>query len=215
MVEEDEFTITALQNEATEARKNALVANKQSVEATEMISLLNIEINSLKRKIRAIESEKIKRTGDGSYQAIATIADQEVDTMLRNNESFTSLSSSPTHVKTATATPFQRWKIEQFLYAPDATTTGPSASLTSSFVNSNQVYINSNNNNNNNVSVISPWIEISSRVNDSSGRLFFVVFFILFKLSLIITYFYLLFVELFIIIYYYHLLLTIIIIIYY
>ena len=54
--EEDGHTISSLQQELADARRDAIVSNKQAALAAEMIAQLNLEISTLKRKLRSIEA---------------------------------------------------------------------------------------------------------------------------------------------------------------
>jgi hypothetical protein len=58
VTQEDEYTISILQREIAEARSNAIVSNRQASVAAETIASLNLEISSLKRRLRAIEKVK-------------------------------------------------------------------------------------------------------------------------------------------------------------
>lgn len=55
VTQEDEYAISLLQQEIAEARANALLSNRQASVAAETIAALNLEISSLKRRLRAIE----------------------------------------------------------------------------------------------------------------------------------------------------------------
>ena len=127
VTQEDEFTISILQREIAEARSNAILSNRQASVAAETISSLNLEISSLKRRLRAIEKvlsqdnmlhlisicllikmqERISQAPNPNF-----LADAEVDALMAQD--LLRISTPPDiGGKPALATPFERWKIEQ------------------------------------------------------------------------------------------------------
>ena len=55
VTQEDEYTISILQRDIAEARSNTIISSRQASVAAETIASLNLEISSLKRRLRAIE----------------------------------------------------------------------------------------------------------------------------------------------------------------
>lgn len=129
----DNHTISSLRQEVTAARKEAFIANKQFVEATDAIVGLKREISALKRKLKEVVMEKeddddkpmnvalpeeVMSGGAmlGASSTFAEKADHEVDNMMNRKINISLPNGISTSAKTTT---FQEWKMQQFLYAPD------------------------------------------------------------------------------------------------
>jgi hypothetical protein len=130
----DNFTISSLRNEVTEARRDASIANKQFIEASDCIMSLKREILSLKRKVKEIQSEHDEEEdpiftmpkddtnahgttmGFGGASSFGEEADRDVDRMMSSKIKISLLNGISTSAKTTT---FQEWKMQQFLFAPD------------------------------------------------------------------------------------------------
>eukprot|EP01036_Dinobryon_divergens_P022868 gene22868-31169_t len=113
VTQEDEYTISILQRDIAEARSNAIISSRQASVAAETIASLNLEISSLKRRLRAIEKERISQAPNPNF-----LADSEVDAFMAQDLLRMTI---PPDIggKPALATPFERWKIEKFLFSPD------------------------------------------------------------------------------------------------
>jgi len=135
----DNYTVGMLRNEVTEARRDALIATKQFGEATDAILGLKREIQSLKRKLKDIqtpgEQSDASRLenfslpkgdggamGFGGASSFGEEADKDVDKLMSQKIKVPLPNGISTSSKTTT---FQEWKMQQFLYAPDT----PAASL--------------------------------------------------------------------------------------
>lgn len=124
---EDEITIASLQTQALDARTKELLANRQAHEAAEMINSLTLEINALKRKLKAhsdAEKSQLEKINAQNNQMQNEIADFEVDEMNEQKDMdkiipLTNAAVLGDNKPPATATPFERWKMNQFLYSPD------------------------------------------------------------------------------------------------
>lgn len=128
--QEDELTISSLVAVAEEAKAKEILATKRAEEAMEMINALTLEVNRLKRRVRAVESEKQQLNPTGllsseQQQQMNEYADDEVEEMFEH-ELRTSVPRDISEKVLKAATPFDRWKMNQFLFAPDT----PAASLT-------------------------------------------------------------------------------------
>ena len=141
--EEDEQSSLSLRKVVAEARTAAMISNRQNTVAVELISSLKREINALKRKLKEVTAEQqssssssVTRTSSpvqGSGHPASTakageasfgqVADAEVDAMMEGGLQYALPHSLGG--KTETATAFQQWKINKFLYSPDT----PSGSL--------------------------------------------------------------------------------------
>lgn len=133
--QDDENTISSLRRIAEEARTDAIIANKQSHEANELIQSLKIEISSLKRKLK--ELTQLNSThmignmtnGKEKYDAVAEFsvkADHEVDNLFNKmaiSEPLANMIGKKTvknmKVDNDLITPFQVYKMEKYLYSPD------------------------------------------------------------------------------------------------
>ena len=134
--QDDENTISSLRRVAEEARTEAIIANKQSHEANELIQSLKIEISSLKRKLKELtqlNNNSIMTgnmiNGKEKYDAIAEFsvkADHEVDNLFNKltiSEPLAQMIGKKTvknmKVDNDLITPFQVYKMEKYLYTPD------------------------------------------------------------------------------------------------
>lgn len=141
----DEFTISQLQNEVAMAKAEAIAAKKQGNEAAEIITSLNLEISSLKRRVKEREKSDSAANKDANNPLnplnMQDAADEEVDEMMRrgvhgapfgmalqedsdakvalNRDIYTRRVKDNT-IDRVISTPFQRWKMEQFLFVPDS-----------------------------------------------------------------------------------------------
>jgi len=110
VAEEDEATIAQLQAQATESRTKEILANRMAQEAAEMVTSLNFEINLLKRKLKIAEGDRNGspqgNQNDSVQQMSHAMADDEVDNMMGT-------------IRPEQAVTFDRWKMDQFLFAPD------------------------------------------------------------------------------------------------
>jgi len=137
----DNYTVGILRNEVTESRRDALIATKQFGEATDAIIGLKREIQSLKRKLKDIQTPEEETDyarhenfslpmgvgggsamGFGGASSFGEEADRAVDRLMTQKIKITLPNGISTSSKT---TSFQEWKMQQFLYAPDT----PAASL--------------------------------------------------------------------------------------
>lgn len=121
MSQEDELTMTSLISQAEAAKAKEIIATRKVEEATDTINSLAIEVNSLKRRLRAVESERSHANSQSSlahFDHINTLADQEVDAMFQQ-ELKTQIPNYIDPVVANAATPFDRWKMNSFLFAPD------------------------------------------------------------------------------------------------
>lgn len=89
-----------------------------------MVGSLNFEINQLRRKLKMSESDKPGATGTGNsaseiYQMSYAAADAEVDHMLSENTSSFPATKFVDRQQELSATPFEKWKMNQFLFSPD------------------------------------------------------------------------------------------------
>lgn len=115
ITQEDEATIAQLQNETTELRTNAIVSRKQADEASELAGALNIQILTLKRKIKALEENKAASTPKPN-----DLADMEVDAMLGEGlEMYEIPPNTAKGLDMLSPSPFERWKMQEFLYSAD------------------------------------------------------------------------------------------------
>lgn len=133
LANEDEETLTALQAQAEESKSREVVASKRAEEAMMLINALTLEVNTLKRRLRAYEVERGEKIGTGNsglslqqQLAMNEKADLEVDRLLAQPAQ--SLLTAPPDIgplALQSATPFDKWKMTNFLYSPDT----PAASL--------------------------------------------------------------------------------------
>lgn len=133
LAKEDEQTLAQLAAEAEESKARELAATKRADEAVTLIRALTIEVNSLKRQLKAYENEKADSKAAQSsvmslhqQAAMNEVADAEVDALL----SSTPAEAQPVYkdvseVALKSATPFDKWKMSHFLFTPDT----PAASL--------------------------------------------------------------------------------------
>lgn len=122
VAQEDETTMTSLIAQTEAARAKEIIATKKVEEATETINALSIEVNSLKRKLKALEQDRgqnnSSNTSNQQFQKINELADEEVEAMLER-ELRMEIPNFIDPVVANAATPFDRWKMSHFLYAPD------------------------------------------------------------------------------------------------
>ena len=111
ITQEDEATIAQLQNETTELRTNAIVSRKQADEASELAGALNIQILTLKRKIKALEENKAASTPKPN-----DLADMEVDAMLGEGlEMYEIPPNTAKGLDMLSPSPFERWKMQEVI----------------------------------------------------------------------------------------------------
>lgn len=120
--QDDESLIATLRKEATEARMEAVLANKRAEAAAELISSLKIEISSLKRKLKESPQATTGAIGDEPpniprYETIGQLADREVEAMMKKGLQYNI--PRKTGGNTDNASTFQKWKIQQYIYTPD------------------------------------------------------------------------------------------------
>jgi hypothetical protein len=118
--QEDDITMNSLISQAESAKAREIAANRKVEEATEIINSLSIEVNSLKRKLKAFE-EKAPGQGNSvmqNFQYINDVADTEVDQLL-TSEVRNAIPNYIDPLVAKAATPFDRWKMNEFLYAPN------------------------------------------------------------------------------------------------
>lgn len=123
VAQEDQMTINSLQAMAEEAKAKEIEATKRSEEALEIINALNLEVNRMKRKIRNYESERQAQNPTGiltaqQHQLMNEQADDEVEDLLNEDAPIAAPKDISGHIL-AQATPFDRWKMSEFLFTPD------------------------------------------------------------------------------------------------
>jgi len=123
IAQDDELTISGLQQQLEHAKGKEIIAIKQTEEALETINALKIEVNTLRRKFQ--EPEKVITNAAThnlaimqQYEAINSQADQEVDGLLDSAFPTSAPRDIPSTVL-QNATPFDRWKMDAFLFTPD------------------------------------------------------------------------------------------------
>lgn len=119
--QEDELTITSLLTQTAESKAKELVAKSKSEEATSIVNQLNLELNVLKRRLNVIEAERIETNAPLSVHhqmAMSEEAEIEVDHMLSASLPLVVPRNISEKVQQA-ATPFDRWKMNQFLFSSD------------------------------------------------------------------------------------------------
>lgn len=120
--QEDEITMNSLISQVETAKAKEIAATRKVEEATEIINSLSIEVNGLKRKLKALE-EKTPGQGGGStlmqtFHHMNDVADAEVEELFSSDLK----SQIPNYIDPAVAnaaTPFDKWKMHEFLYAPN------------------------------------------------------------------------------------------------
>lgn len=132
LAKEDEQTLAQLAAEAEESKARELAATKRADEAVTLIRALTIEVNSLKRQLKTYEVDKIESKSDKSSMmslnqqlAMNDVADAEVEAMLNNTNTSQAAFKDVSQVALKSATTFDKWKMEHFLFTPDT----PGASL--------------------------------------------------------------------------------------
>lgn len=120
VAEEDENTIGQLLNETAVLRTNTIASNRQANEAAELISNLNLTILQLKRKLKTAEETKAAAAPKPNE-----LADEEVDAMFDDGDHMEYSIPAGTGGDLQSAAPFERWKMQQFLYTADT----PGASI--------------------------------------------------------------------------------------
>ena len=120
--QEDELTMTKLLAQAEDSKARELVAKSKAEEATSIVNQLNMELVVLKRRLHALETERAKEEPNiFSVQhqiAMTEEADQEVEAMFQKEVQ----AQVPRNISERVlhdATPFERWKMNQFLYSSD------------------------------------------------------------------------------------------------
>jgi hypothetical protein len=126
--QEDELTIATLQQQAADSKTKEILANRNAQEAAEMVGSLTFEINQLRRKLKIAEGDKSGSTPGGqnnsssnneaAYQMSYAAADTEVDELLNKPGGFPATKFVDKEFANS-ATPFERWKMNQFIYTPD------------------------------------------------------------------------------------------------
>jgi hypothetical protein len=133
VAKEDEQTLSELQTQAERSKCKELEASKRAEEASALIRALSIEVNALKRKLKIYEQEKSPDNND-THRTLLSIqqhhvmneeADQEVDGLLQSENFTNSVPNFVSETVVQNASPFDKWKMSQLLYAPDT----PAASL--------------------------------------------------------------------------------------
>jgi len=85
-----------------------------------MVGSLNYEINLLRRKLKISEGEKsAANNANENYQMSYAAADAEVDQMLADTGSSFAATKFVDRQQELSATPFEKWKMNQFLFSPD------------------------------------------------------------------------------------------------
>lgn len=124
VAQNDEKTTVQLRRDCTEARKSAAIANKRADEATGIIQDLKIEISSLKRRIKELETQSndpyatIPDPKSSASSTANAVADAEIDSMMFKLQHTVTFPKG-TGGKPEKATPFQQWKMQQFVWTPD------------------------------------------------------------------------------------------------
>ena len=113
----DEVTTVELRRDCSEARINAAIANKRADEAAEIIQALKIEISSLKRKVRELQSQD-EELSDVNSAGLHSAASVEVDKMAFNVQNRVKIAPG-TGGHPERATPFQQWKMQNFVWTAD------------------------------------------------------------------------------------------------
>lgn len=143
--EMDEKTINELRKEVSDARMSALSANKQFSEAADVILSLKREISSLKRQMKDVRNTDLPNpnappqlampgqthsTGSptpkainlGGQSSFGQQADADVDKMMAMPLYKPTLGAGGKPLNSpikSSQTPFQEWKMQQYVYAPD------------------------------------------------------------------------------------------------
>lgn len=85
-----------------------------------MVGSLNYEINLLRRKLKISEGEKsAANNANENYQMSYAAADAEVDQMLADTTGSFAATKFVDKQQELSATPFEKWKMNQFLFSPD------------------------------------------------------------------------------------------------
>lgn len=142
VISQDEQTIQKLIIQYEEAKIREQVALNKVEEASQIISDLTSEINLLKSQIKSMQEKTGSGLGQSSNNMVETSliekqhqineqADEEVDHLLSlplktfpssnipNNSTSVSYSSTCSPLLLQQATPFDRWKMDQFIYTTD------------------------------------------------------------------------------------------------
>lgn len=117
VAQHDERTTVELRRDCSEAKINAAIANKRADEAAEIIQALKIEISSLKRKLRELQTadDELPDVNGASLHALASV---EVDKLAFNSQNKVKFAPN-TGGHPENATPFQQWKMQHFVWTPD------------------------------------------------------------------------------------------------
>jgi hypothetical protein len=124
--DDDTITLSQLRKEAHESKKESLVSKNAEETATGIVRDLRIEISCLKRKLKEAQqqgfvsnnTEEIITSGGPTQtesRNFSAIADDEVDKLMVK-----SLQLNALNPKVGAPTPFQSWKTQQYLWAPDS-----------------------------------------------------------------------------------------------
>lgn len=139
---DDEVTISNLRKASEESRKEALEATKQATAADNIIKSLKLEISSLKRKLKESQQySHLYASNESDLQGnknFTEVADAEVDVIMNGTATGgqelplhpdlidlldTSTRKSRELTKSTTnnkvVTPFQVWKIQNYIKTPD------------------------------------------------------------------------------------------------
>lgn len=125
LAKEDEQTLSALLIQAEESKSREMAATKRADEAVTLIRALTLEVNTLKRKLKAFETENFDKNAGSAVmslqqqQAMNELADVEVDGMLGDLDKIQTAPRDISTVALASATPFDKWKMSNFLFSPD------------------------------------------------------------------------------------------------
>jgi hypothetical protein len=128
VAQDDEHTIASLRKDALEAKKQSLNAQKQAEVAAEIIQTLKIEISSLRRQLRDLHLTRhspdrgadmppLSAGADVTQSNSFLEADADVERMMAKKPTYQlppDLGGQPDK-----ATPFQQWKMQEFLWTPD------------------------------------------------------------------------------------------------
>lgn len=123
IAQDDELTISSLQQQLEHAKTKEIVATKQAEEAVETINVLRIELNSLRRRFQEPEKHLNNAAAQNlammqQHEGINSLADNEVDTLI--DQAFpTAVPRDIQPTVLQNATPFDRWKMNEFLYTPN------------------------------------------------------------------------------------------------
>lgn len=125
IMHEDQQVISSLRKDAAEAKKLAVISSQKEADASMLVESLRVEISTLKRQVR----EKTDEASSLFSTAAAglTVSDAEVDQMMASmnvrpagySQSFGDTGGSYRVPTARTVTPFQEWKLQQYIWSPD------------------------------------------------------------------------------------------------